>query len=279
MFKHPSVWPLAILPFLTIWGSVGEGALAPSSARNPSGNAAPAGRRSPDAEGAKENTPAAPPSGVILIDEEIWVRLADEPADHLQKAHAALNAGKLKEAAGEVEKASAFVFASAGHLGYRHKQALHASAEELDGLAKQLRGGKLKSNDELTDAFSRAQFALAAYNLAETDRELKSHDAPSLAKAADQEKRDEKHCSTAGLYLQAAAHHLEGSAKWRDKHVDDETAEAVKQMRKLAEKLVACDVPIADAIDRLGQIDKQVAQLRRQHEAPQAASRKKHEAR
>ncbi|HEX5442735.1 MAG TPA: hypothetical protein VFW87_02850 [Pirellulales bacterium] len=238
--------------------------------------------RSSEAGAAAEHPRAAaattPASGVIMIEEDIWMRLADEPADHLRKAQAAVKDGKRQEAAREVEKASAFVFAAAGHLGYRHKSALHDSAEELDRLANRLREDRLDSEESLTDAFGRAQFALAAYHLAQADRILKGHDAPSLAKAADQKDRDAKHCSTAGHCLQAAADYLEGSAKWRDE--DDEAIDRnAGQMRKLAKLLIACDVSIADATDQIAELDEQIVALDRRREAPQAAAKPKRDPR
>lgn len=241
-------------------------------------NTAPAPAAGADRDRPTNAPGTATASGVIMIDEDVWMRLADEPADHMQHAYAAIKDGKRKQAAREIEKASAFVFAAAGHLGYQHKSALHDSAEELDRLADRLRDDRSDSDDALTEVFARAQFALASYHLAQADRILKSHDAPSLAKAADREQLDAQHCSTAAHCVQAAADYLQGSARWRNEG-DDEIDQRIEQMRKLAKQLIACDISIADATDQLGQMDEQIAALGRRREAPQAASKSKHDRR
>ncbi|HEX5443802.1 MAG TPA: hypothetical protein VFW87_08240 [Pirellulales bacterium] len=226
---------------------------------------------------AQTPAPAAAPSGVIVIDEDVWSRLAEEPSHHLQKAGAAADQGKPAEAAHELEKASAFMFAAAGHLGYRHKSALYDSAKQLELLANQLRDGSPKADGMLPKAFARAHLALAAYHLAQADHVLKSYDEPSLVKRADRGNRAERYCSTAGRYLQAAASSLEGSTKWRGEGINEKTGTTAGQIRKLAQELTACAVPIDEAAARLKQMDEQIDVLARRQEAPQAAAKSEHE--
>lgn len=167
--------------------------------------------------------PGAPlaPRGYVLIEEERWEMLADEPGHHVGRARDAFLMMDARNAARELRKAAVHVRVAAGQAKDRTKRSLVKSEHELEQLAQQIEAGTFRSIEEFDYATSRALHALA------TDQ---------YVKAADSWRKRE--IRQAGHYLRASADNLERAAARTDAGVRQATATVVKDTRYLSGKLI-----------------------------------------
>jgi hypothetical protein len=89
--------------------------------------------------------PPKPPSGWVLIEEDVWLTFAAEPQEHFQNAHESFLKKDLQRAAEEIRKAAAFVKVEAGRATDDGKQSLLTSVRELDKLADEVERGTISS--------------------------------------------------------------------------------------------------------------------------------------
>ncbi len=172
---------------------------------------------------AQENVPppAAPPAGYVLVEEDQWHQLADEPDRHLGRAREAFLMMDARTAAAEFRKAAVHVRIAIGHAAERGKNALRRSAHELEHIARRIEEGTVSSVEELDFASARALHALSDYQ---------------YAKAAEAWKKRETRL--AGQYLRAAANNLEHAATRTDAMMKAATAKVAKDSRLIAGKLI-----------------------------------------
>ena len=161
------------------------------------------------------------PVGFVLIEEDRWHQMADEPDRHIGRAREAFLMADAKTAAAEIRKAAVHIRIATGHAAERGKRGLIHSEHELENLAKRIETGTVKSVEELDVTTSKALHALA--------------DLPYI-KAADAWRKREARVS--GQYLRAAVDNLEHAAARSDARMRAATAEIAKNSRLISSKLI-----------------------------------------
>lgn len=172
----------------------------------------------------QDDQPAARPQapiGFILIEEEQWNMLSDEPGRHIGRARDAYLMMDARNAAAELRKTAVHVRIAAEHASERTKNALVRSERELEQMSRQVEAGTYRSMEEFDLATARALHALA------NDQYVKS--------AGAWRKRELKQ---SGRYLKAAADNLERAAARTDTAMRQATAVVVKDSRLVSGKLI-----------------------------------------
>ncbi len=126
----------------------------------------------------------------------------------------------LKSAAEQIQKASDYMKAEAEKASATGKEALAASARELNKLADDVKKGTITSAKRLDESFARAYQALAA------DSHTKSVEAWTRKEAAK-----------TGAALDSATKNLERGFAWAGQKVETGTKEAMKKSEELSLKL------------------------------------------
>ncbi|MBS0206970.1 MAG: hypothetical protein JSS49_29190 [Planctomycetes bacterium] len=165
--------------------------------------------------------PPKSPRGYLLIEEEQWNTLSDEPARHMGLARDAFLMMDARNASAELRKAAVHVRVAAGHATERTRQALSKSEHELERLAKQAEAGTFNSMEEFDRVTTRALHALA------TDQ---------YAKATDAWRK--KEVRKAGQFLRASANNLEHASARAGASIKNTTAVIVKDTRQISGKLI-----------------------------------------
>lgn len=176
----------------------------------------------------------------VIADEQTWVPYIEEPDAHFRRAHDSFLKQDYKAAATEIRKAVAYVKLESGRAVTDSQKALHASAQELETLAKDVEKGTVKDVKKLDNAFARADQSLA-----------KSH----YVKAS--ESWGKKLYDKTGYELKAATNSLEKAASWAGNEASAAASTAVKEGRSVTGKLIsgtgwAVD-EVGQAIDSVGQ--------------------------
>lgn len=161
------------------------------------------------------------PSGYLLIQEEQWELLSDEPSRHLSRARDAFLIMDAHTAALEIRKAAVHVRVAAEHAVERTKNSLSRSEHELEQMARRIENGTVKSVEDLDLATARALHALA------NDQYVKASDA--------WRKRELRR---SGQFLRAATNNLERAAARTDATIRAATAEVAKDSRLISGKLI-----------------------------------------
>ncbi|MGD0021632.1 MAG: hypothetical protein ABSC54_04955 [Smithellaceae bacterium] len=126
----------------------------------------------------------------------------------------------LAAAAGQIRKGSAYMKAEAEKASVTGKEALEASARELNKLSDDVKKGTVNSVKRLDESFARAYQALAA------DSHTKSMEAWTRKEAAK-----------TGVALDSATKNLERGFAWAGQKVETGTKEAMKKSEELSLKL------------------------------------------
>lgn len=176
------------------------------------------------ASGQDTSVPTLPPRGAIgyvLIEEDIWNAMADEPSRHIGRARDAFLMMDGRLAASELRKASVHVRIAAGNATERTKRALAKSEHDLEQLARQAEAGAFRSMEEFDKTTARALHALA------NDQYVRATEA--------WRKREVKQ---AGQYLRASANNLEHASARAGAQIRQATATAAKDIRLMSGKLI-----------------------------------------
>src|SRR5687768_11449412 len=83
-----------------------------------------------------ESAPPKAPEGYILIEEDVWFVVDDEPEEHFHRAHEAFLKKDLKKAAAHIRKGEAFLKLEAGRATEEGKKLMKESGHELAKLAE-----------------------------------------------------------------------------------------------------------------------------------------------
>ncbi len=126
----------------------------------------------------------------------------------------------LNSAAEQIRKGAVYMKAEAAKASVKGKEALTASARELDKLSDDVKKGTVTSVKRIEEAFARAYQALAA------DSHTKSMEAWTKKEAAK-----------TGAALDSAAKDLERGFAWAGQKVETSTKEVVKKSEDLSLKL------------------------------------------
>ena len=183
--------------------------------------------------GEDKETKAAPdaPVGFVLVEEDQWHVMADEPDRHISRAREAFLMADAKTAAGELRKVAVHLRIASAHASERVKRGLVHSEHELTTLARHIESGSVKSVEDLDTATARALHALADYQ---------------YVRAADAWRKKEARVS--GQYLRAAADNMERAAARSDARLRAATAEIAKDTRLMSSKLIAGTGYVIDEI-------------------------------
>ena len=141
---------------------------------------------------------------LLLQEEDFWV-IQDEPVNHLARATEALNKRDPKSAATELRKAAFFVKAHAARAEGAAKSDLQAGAAKLENPARRVEHGVVKSQDELANALAATYLNLARYHYLAAVKEQAKDDVQAV-------KRDmttaagyvERHLQSAGAAIDQA---------------------------------------------------------------------------
>ena len=171
----------------------------------------------------KDSKAAAPeaPVGFVLVEEDQWHVMADEPDRHISRAREAFLMADAKTAAAELRKTAVHLRIASAHATERVKQGLSHSEHDLIHLARRIESGAVKSVDEVDAATARALHALADYQ---------------YVRAAEAWRKKETRVS--GQYLRAAADNLERATARTDARMRAATAEIAKDTRLISSKLI-----------------------------------------
>jgi len=166
-------------------------------------------------------THATPRPEYVIVEQEVWIALADEPQQHFRAAHEGFVKKDLKAAAAEIRKGAAFLRLEAARATGASKDALAASVKELDSLAGKVESGGVTAASDLEHAFARAEHALASEHLARAKE--------SWAK---------KDLKRAGHALEAAATSLEHALGWAGRQGEAAAVGVIKDAGLVAGKLI-----------------------------------------
>lgn len=174
-----------------------------------------------------------------IVEEEIWVIFAHDPAGYLIDAWENFLDGDLLEGAYNIRKAKALLRLETYRADKDTKGALEASARELEKLAKAAEEHSPPNAKELKKVFAQTEHALAHHH---------------YQKALDYQSGKEFEKMTYALDA-AATHSLYGSV-WAEEELDQTDAIATKQARSAVRKAIkgAKSTPseILEAIRRIG---------------------------
>ena len=176
-------------------------------------------------------TPPEAPVGFVLVEEDQWHVMADEPDRHISRAREAFLMADAKTAAAELRKVAVHLRIASAHASERVKRGLAHSEHELTTLARHIESGAVKSVEEVDAANARALHALADYQ---------------YVKAADAWRKKETRVS--GQYLRAAADNLERASARTDARMRAATTEIAKETRLISSKLIAGTGYVIDEI-------------------------------
>ncbi len=190
--------------------------------------------------------PGQIPLGMVLIEEDVWYQLADEPNYHFHQARLDFLRHDPHRASVDVQKASAMIKLAIGLAQGEGKKELRASAYELTLLAEELEHRKPVKLTVLNQAFSRAHLALARYNHEAAEMHLKGGQA-----------------GRAGVHLLAAAHDLGHAQAWAGGELSAGAAAEVLTAEEFAQELLAgSDFVMEQVLKNLAAIAREVEALR-----------------
>lgn len=139
----------------------------------------------------------------------------------------------MQSAAEQIKKGAAYMNHQASAASAKGKDALAASARELDVLADDVKNGLVSSPKRMEEAFARAYLALA------------ENEHVKATESWAQKKRNQ-----AGEALDSANRHLEKSFAWAGQKVEKGTAEAMKKSDDLAHQLKKKGSLLADEVGK-----------------------------
>ncbi|MBP7341849.1 MAG: hypothetical protein KA957_05990 [Syntrophaceae bacterium] len=150
-----------------------------------------------------------------------------------QKARQEYLDKNMTSAAEQIQKGAAYMKDQASKASAKGKDALAASARELDQLAVDVKKGAVTSQKKMEDAFARAYLALA------NDAHIQSTESWAKKKRVE-----------AAAALETANRNLEKSIAWTGGKIEKGTNEVVKKSDALALKLRQKGDLLADDVSR-----------------------------
>ena len=197
------------------------------------------------------------PRGHILVEEELWTNLAQEPERHMGYAREAFLMVDARTAAAELRHAATHLRISAGGAAHESKRALLQSAHELEDLAVRTERGTVKSVGEFDLTFSRALHVLARHHYVQATKAWEAQEA-----------------RRAGQHIRAAADNLEWAAARAGQSTQAATREVIKDSRLLSGKLIEGTGFVVDEVGMgFEKFAKQVEHLGQKIENPKVTSK------
>ena len=155
-----------------------------------------------------------------LVEEEIWIIFAHDPAGYLHDAWENFIDGDIQDAAYHIRRAKSWLKLEAYRTEREAKDDLEASIRDLEGLIKALEEGSHPANKVLKVAFAKAEYALAYHH---------HRKALSYKATGNPEKMT--------YALDAASTHLMYGSVWAGRELDQNDAVAAKEARAIARKV------------------------------------------
>jgi len=177
--------------------------------------------------GATSDQQKAPP-GFVLLEEDVVYMTAEQPQQHLLRAHEQMAANNPKAAAAELRMAANYIKMQEARPGEIGKQLLSPWRQNLEKLASQVSKGDVKAQDLTKDAAD-TSYALAKYFSERAVDELKN-----------------KHEVTAGYDLSAAAGNFEQALAWSQQKPQDKQVQAIAESRSASDQLITAANLAAD---------------------------------
>gem|GEM_PF-6438105 len=154
-----------------------------------------------------------------LIEEEIWIIFAHDPAGYLHNAWENFLIGDMQDTAYNIRKTKALLKLEATRAEKETRDDLAASIKQLEGLITSLEAGTAPTRKALRQAFAQTEYALSNHHY---------HKALHYKAKGDYDKM---------IYaLDAAATHLLHRSIWADLKLDPNDALAAKEARSLTRK-------------------------------------------
>ena len=161
------------------------------------------------------------PEGWLLVEEDVWYQLADEPDRHFLQARLHYLQKENEAASADIRKAAAMLKLASAMSEAEAKKALQGSIFELEVLGAEAKAGKVRSARTLDRIFARAYEALAAHNSTRAVEFLKNDDA-----------------NHAAFHLRAAARDIDHAYAWAGLETSDRAAAVLRSAEELARKLL-----------------------------------------
>jgi hypothetical protein len=155
-----------------------------------------------------------------LVEEEIWIIFAHDPADYLHNAWENFISGNHQDAAYHIRRAKACLKLEAYRAEPEAKDDLEASINELEKLIMALEEGSHPTIKAVKKAFAQAEYALAYHHHQKALRYEVKGDYEKMTYALD-----------------AAATHLMYGSVWAGRELDQDDAVAAKEARAIARKV------------------------------------------
>jgi len=156
-----------------------------------------------------------------LIEEEIWIIFAHDPAGYLHDSWGNFLNGDLGDAAYNIRKAKALLKLEAARAEKDARDDLTASIRQLEGLITSLEAGTAPTSKALRQAFAQTEYALSNHHY---------YKALHYKAKGDYEKMT--------YALDAASTHSLYASVWADEDLDQKDALALKEARSIAKKVL-----------------------------------------
>jgi hypothetical protein len=158
--------------------------------------------------------------GIVVVPEDVLTPLMDQPEHHFHMASKYFAQGDRTQAAAQIRIGAALLKLEAGRHDATNKIGLEDAAKQLDDLAARIAKGVVTHPKDLSDAFARADLALARhYN--------------EMAKASTAQNEHDK----TGYWFRGAADSVEDAAGWSGHKLVAGGRSTVNNARSLGAKL------------------------------------------
>jgi len=161
------------------------------------------------------------PEGWLLIEEDVWYQLADEPDRHFLQARLHYLQKDHDGAAADIRKAAAMLKLATSMSAGEAKKALQGSIFELEVLAAEAKAGKVRSARTLDRIFARSYEALAAHNTQHAIAHLKKEEPEKAA-----------------FHLRAAARDIDHAYAWAGVEAGDAAVATLRSAEDFGRKLL-----------------------------------------
>ncbi len=160
--------------------------------------------------------------GWFVVEENVWIRLNDEPSQHMHQAHESFLTKEYGATTNELRKAACYLHIAARNSFQPNESSTHCFCTR----AGQFGGGRPGRHREIGQELRIQLWHAAEHALGRNDH--------TKAKAA----LNAKHHAMAGQYLRSAVNHVEDSAKWSGHELESGTVATANGVRIVAGKLI-----------------------------------------
>lgn len=183
-------------------------------------------------------THEAPP-GFVIIEEDRWYLMADEPGRHVGRAREAFLMMDTREAAIELRKAAVHLRMAASDAAEGARRSLIHAEHQLEKTAARIEDGTLKTVEDFDLATARAVHSMSEYHYFKAEQAWQK-----------------KKMRQAGYYLRASADNVERAAARTEARMKAATSEIARESRTLSGSLISGTGYVVDdvgaGLERIG---------------------------